>query len=217
MGLDEAGRGSVLGPLVVGAFLTPDLSDEQLLGMGVKDSKLVKPAAREEIYAELRKRGKVLAFRAEPALIDRYTFQGRLNELELEMMSRLVARLSPSEVYADACDPDADRFARRLKDMAVHRGWSGKVVARHKADRDLPVVGAASIVAKVTRDRAIARLQERSIKRLGSGYPSDPLTRDFLKRSMREGQGLPAFVRRSWSTLDTLKSRPPVRALESYR
>lgn len=216
LGLDEAGRGSVLGPLVVGAFLCHDADDAPLRAMGVKDSKLLRPEAREALYATLRRHGRTLAFRAEPALIDRYTYQGRLNELELELMSRLVSRLRPAEVYADACDPDAERFGRRLLAMARHRGWKGRVVARHKADRDLAVVGAASIVAKVVRDRSIARLQQSSVRLLGSGYPSDPTTRAYLDRMLREGQVLPGWVRRSWSTLDKLKRGPPVATLETF-
>lgn len=217
LGLDEAGRGSVLGPLVVGAFLALEVGDEELRALGVKDSKLLRPVVRSDLLRELRARGRVLAYRAEPALIDRYASQGRLNELELVMMSRLVARLAPAEVFVDACDPDAERFGRRLHDMAAHRGWKGHVTSRHKADRDLPIVGAASIVAKVTRDRAMTRLQATSLPRLGSGYPSDPLTREFLTRALRDGGSLPSFVRRSWSTLDTLKSRPKLRTLETFR
>lgn len=218
LGLDEAGRGSVLGPLVVGAYLaTEEVSDTLLRDLGVKDSKLLRPPVREELYGALRARGEAVAFRAEPALIDRYVEKGRYNELELDMMARLVLRLSPKEVYADACDPDAARFSRELERRAAARGWRGTVVARHKADRDLPIVGAASIVAKVVRDRALARLQESSVRRLGSGYPSDPVTREFLRRHLREGGPLPACVRRSWATLDTLKRPPRLRALETFR
>lgn len=218
LGLDEAGRGSALGPLVVGAFLLPaGRTAEDLRALGVRDSKLLRPATREELYGVLGAHGVRLAYRAEPALVDRYASQGRLNELELTMMSRLVARLAPSDVMVDACDPNADRFGRRLRDMAAHRGWEGKVDARHHADRDLPVVGAASIVAKVVRDRAMARLQASSVRLLGSGYPSDPVTRAYLKRLLSEGAVLPSCVRRSWSTLDTLKSGPRLRTLETYR
>jgi ribonuclease HII len=216
LGLDEAGRGCVLGPIVVGAFLSQEATDEELRSLGVRDSKLLSPKAREDVYQALRTRGRILAYRAEPALIDRYVSQGRYNELELEIMGRLVSRLAPSEVYVDACDPDAERFGRRLHDLAAHRGWRGRVVSRHKADRDLPIVGAASIVAKVTRDRALARLQARTLPRLGSGYPADPLTREFLRRALADGQALPAFVRRSWATVDKLKSRPKPRPLESF-
>jgi ribonuclease HII len=219
LGLDEAGRGSVLGPLVVGAYWTGasvEGEESALRAMGVKDSKLLAPGVREALYAQLRARGKVLAFRAEPALIDRHVERQGLNDLELEMMARLTARLSPSVVYVDACDPDAERFGRNLGALARTRGWHGRVVARHHADRDLPIVGAASIVAKVTRDRAISRLQERSVRLLGTGYPADPRTREYLDRLLREGATLPPWVRRSWSTLDTLKSGPPLRTLETY-
>ncbi|MDE2046384.1 MAG: hypothetical protein KGJ69_14760, partial [Thermoplasmata archaeon] len=174
-------------------------------------------AERERIYHALQRLGRAAAPRAEPALVDRYVDRGRLNELELSMMARLVVRLSPEEVYADACDPDAARFGRELERRAAARGWRGRVVARHKADRDLPVVGAASIVAKVVRDRALARLQEESLRRMGSGYPSDPLTREFVGRFLREGATLPSCVRRSWSTLDTLKSGTRLRPLETFR
>ncbi len=220
LGLDEAGRGSLLGPLVVGAFLSaPDGTpgDSELRTLGVRDSKLLKAEAREHLYQELKIRGRALAYRAEPALIDRYVSRGRYNDLELDMMARLVLRLRPEEVFVDACDVNEARFARELERRTARRGWRGPIVARHKADRDLPLVGAASIVAKVVRDRAIARLQSESVRRLGSGYPADPVTRAYVQRFLKEGQALPACVRRSWSTLDTLKTGPRLRPLETFR
>ena len=219
LGLDEAGRGSVLGPLVVGAYwedATGPGADVPLRELGVKDSKLLSADRRAALYLELRRRGRALAYRAEPALIDRYVEKGQLNLLELEMMARLVVRLAPLEVAVDACDPDAARFGRTLEGLAAGRGWHGTVVARHRADRDLPLVGAASIVAKVTRDRALARLQASSVRLFGTGYPSDPRTRAYLARIDRERAPWPPWVRRSWSTLDKLKSGPRLRVLETF-
>ncbi len=218
LGLDEAGRGSVLGPLVVGAFAVrgdPDTVRARLRELGARDSKTLLPARRSEILPVLRKQGRAATARAEPSLIDRHVAEGGLNRLELTLMARLVLELRPSEVYVDACDPDAERFGRQLRDAVGEKGLSVEVVSRHKADRDDPIVGAASIVAKVTRDRAIERLRRAEGREIGSGYPSDEVTRGHLRELLRQKK-LPPYVRRSWSTVDTLMRERNILPLESY-
>lgn len=219
LGLDEAGRGSVLGPLVVGACaMTGPLETAQarLTALGARDSKLLTAGRREEVLARLRKEGSLTTVAASPTVIDRAVGRGELNLLEVRLMARLIARVRPTQVLVDACDPDAERFGRTLERHAAREGWEVRVLARHKADRDFPLVGAASIVAKVTRDRALVRLAARVEVPIGSGYPSDPETRAYVAGLLRAGGPLPEWVRRSWSTVDTLKSPPRVRPLEGF-
>lgn len=218
MGLDEAGRGSLIGPLVVGAYAIPGYdarASRDLAEIGVRDSKLLSPAARENVYRSLRRGGTMAVAHAEPRKIDRYVSKGLLNMLEIEMMAKLVTDLGAAVVHVDACDPDAERFGRRLEREVHQRGFQAKVHAQHKADRDIPLVGAASIVAKVTRDRAIRRIGARSGLPVGSGYPSDGKTRECVKRLM-EGGKIPPWIRRSWKTFDTLNRGVGVRTLEAY-
>lgn len=213
LGLDEAGRGSVLGPLVVGAFCCRESRLPELLASGVRDSKLLSPVRREEVYARLAPLGERRSLALAPRTIDRYVTVGGLNRLELETFARLVREVRPDVAYVDACDPNAERFGREL---AVLAGGTVRIVSRHKADRDNPVVGAASVVAKVRRDAALAELGRRVAERVGTGYPSDPATRACVERHARDGGRVPDWMRRSWETVQRVKRARPARTLDQF-
>jgi ribonuclease HII len=214
LGIDEAGRGSVLGPLVVGGFLAREADVPRLVELGVRDSKMLTSARRADLYEVLAKVGRRERIVLSPKTIDSFVREGRLNELEARAFGRLVRRTRPFRVFVDACDTDARRFGGRV----AH--WGGVspevIVSRHKADRDLPLVGAASIVAKVVRDRAVARLAKRLGTEIGSGYPSDPVTRAFVEESLRDPAAERPWLRHSWATTETLKPKLPPRPLESF-
>lgn len=201
-GIDEAGRGPVLGPLVVAgvAVLDPALP----VGLGCRDSKMLTPAKRESIARRLATadgvRIEVRVFSAEQldALRERRT----LNDLEVEAFRDIASCLGATTLIVDAADVDAERFGRRVR-HGLPAGVT--VVSEHKADTNHPIVGAASIVAKVERDRHIAELARRLERRLdqarpmGSGYPSDPLTVAFLKAWVERFGDLPDGTRRTWA------------------
>lgn len=213
MGLDEAGRGAVLGPLVVGGFVarTSDLS--RLRAIGVRDSKLLSADRREEVYRALEQVGRPISTNLSPGLIDAYVRHNALNELEARAFGRLARRAGVRQIFVDACDPVAARFG------AAVRRWAGGEVAvdaRHHADRDLPIVGAASIVAKVRRDRAIVRLAGALGADPGSGYPSDPRTQAFVRATLGTGADPPPWMRASWATVERLKPARTGPTLESF-
>ena len=116
-------------------------------------------------------------------------------------------------MHVDACDPNAERFGRRLATLV---GDETRIVSRHKADRDFPVVSAASVVAKVRRDAALAALRNAATETLGSGYPSDPETRECVERHARDGGRVPVWMRRSWETVQRVKRARPARTLDAY-
>jgi ribonuclease HII len=203
----------VLGPLVVGGFCCSADELPTLVGLGVRDSKRLSPAQRGAVYARLASVGTRWSIAIPPRTIDRYVARGGLNELELETFARLIVQLRPDVTYVDACDTNAARFGQRLSAIA---GNGTRVVSRHKADRDLPVVGAASIVAKVRRDAALARLRTATVETLGSGYPSDAETRSCVERHARDGGRIPSWMRASWATVQRVKRARPARTLETY-
>lgn len=213
LGLDEAGRGSLIGPLVVGGFLAPRSVLGRLASAGAADSKKLSPERRRRAYRELGRLGIRLSLRLDPASIDRAVREGALNRLEAEAFGRLARRSGARIVYADACDTVEERFGR---EVGRHAGRSVAVVARHHADGTYPIVGAASIVAKVLRDRAIERLKERLGAEFGSGYPSDRRTVDFVRTTVREGPLTPSWLRHSWATTERLKLERQVVPLESF-
>ncbi|MGI0128968.1 MAG: ribonuclease HII [Thermoplasmata archaeon] len=213
LGIDEAGRGSVLGPLVVGAFCCSDDRLAALSATGVRDSKRLSPRRRAEVYGRLSGVGELGSIALAPRTIDRFVARGGLNELELDSFGALLRRLRPDVAYVDACDTNAERFGRRLEALA---GNGTRVVSRHKADRDFPVVSAASVVAKVRRDAALERLRRTAGEPIGSGYPSDRATRECVERHARDGGRVPPWMRRSWETVQRVKRARPARTLDGY-
>lgn len=197
VGVDEAGRGSWLGPLVVGAFCAPRSELATLRAAGARDSKTLSPAARDKVYDRIERLGTCRSIDLPPAEIDRHVARNGLNELEVTAFARLIRELDPAVAYVDACDVDARRFGRRIARLA---GTGPRIVARHRADRDHPFVGAASIVAKVRRDRAIRALAEALGAEIGSGYPSDPRTIEFVRRTVPADGPRPEWLRGSWAT-----------------
>lgn len=197
VGIDEAGRGAWLGPLVVGAVAVPRDRLEAVAATGARDSKTLSPARREAILAELLGCAQVRCVAATPADVDAHVADGRLNALEASLFGRLARAFAPAEARVDACDANAARFGRAV---ARHAGPTVVVRAWHRADALDPLVGAASIAAKVHRDRAVAELAEQLGAEIGSGYPSDATTVAFVRRTVRPGAPAPAWLRRSWAT-----------------
>lgn len=209
-GVDEAGRGSVMGPLVVGAVWVED--DDVLSEIGVRDSKKLTPRMRERMYGEIVESAAhwevVIASAAD---IDERRQVKSLNDVELDMFAEAVNAHPCETAYADCPDVNDARFAARLGSMCGDVG----IIAKHKADDLYPVVSAASIVAKVTRDRMIADLHEE-LGDFGSGYPSDHYTMDFISGWIRDNGCPPPHARRSWEPVRQMMSARAVRRLDDW-
>jgi ribonuclease HII len=208
-GVDEAGRGCVLGPLAVAGVSVDSGRIKELADIGVKDSKLLSASQRESLYEEILKVcAGVGVSRIPPVEIDRYVRRGkkhrRLNYLETIHMARVIDGLAVDEVFIDAPDVNPARFTAELVELLSSRP---RVVAEHKADANYPVVSAASIVAKVERDRDVAELRALHGD-FGSGYPSDPDTIAFLRSWVKRESSQPEFARKSWKTWDRIAVFP---------
>ena len=192
-GVDDAGRGSVLGPLVIAGVSVERTKIKYLSEIGVKDSKQLSPKTREMLYK------KIIAIvddsyvaRISPKIIDQSVRKNQLNHLEAKYMARVIAKLQPNSSYVDSCDVNPARFGKEISNLAK----SGRIYSRHHADSRFAIVSAASIVAKVNRDREIAKLRKKYD--LGSGYPSDSKTMQFIKDWILQNNKTPEFVRKSW-------------------
>jgi ribonuclease HII len=192
-GVDEAGKGAVLGPLVVAAVACG--SDGEAGAVGARDSKTLSPGRREEIYAEIVARFRVATRMIPPREIDARPAR-TLNLCIARAHAAVVSELAPGLAILDACDVDAERYGRTV---AGYLTRTCRIRSVHDADRIHPVVGAASIVAKVLRDRAIASLA-REHGEIGSGYPSDPVTISWLREYLERERAPPPFARASWAT-----------------
>lgn len=202
LGVDEAGRGCVLGDLVVGGFLYEGDDPTVLTAAGAADSKALSAKKRVAAREALRELGIPELVRITPARID----AGNLNLLEEEAIASLVRGFRPDRVIVDALGHPSTlpKVQARLEAAVAPHVCEWLIVP--KADRDHPVVGAASIFAKTARDEALHALED-TWGPLGSGYPSDPKTRSWLERHADGGQPWPSFVRTRWGTVQALAQR----------
>jgi len=191
-GVDEAGRGSVLGPLVVGAVFSE--SEDVLIKIGVKDSKKLSPNVREKMFSQIMDQCKVSIVMISASEIDSKRKIKSLNEIELEMFVDACSKFSSDEVYADCPDVNEIGFSNDMKRMMK----GPDIIAKHKADDIYPIVSAASIIAKVTRDRAIEDIKKELGKEVGSGYPSDEVTMRFIEKWIKDNGCAPPYTRCSW-------------------
>ncbi|HUO42623.1 MAG TPA: ribonuclease HII [Methylomirabilota bacterium] len=203
-GIDDAGRGPIIGPLVIGGVALPQDRVRDLVGMGVKDSKLLTSNTR--IQLEERIRGLVTRIgirEIQPQQIDDVVFHGRklrkLNFLEARVMAEVINELRPPEVYVDASDVNEKRFGEDIRSFLTDDLKKIKIISEHHADRNYPQVSAASIIAKVHRDQVIDELHEE-YGDFGSGYITDPKTMSFLRAYRQSHDSYPSIVRLSWKT-----------------
>ena len=203
-GVDEAGRGSVMGPLVVGVVYVE--SDKALKAIGVKDSKKLTPKTREKMYDQIiAAADHWCTVVASSEDIDQQRKSISLNEIELNMFAEGVSKWDTVQILADCPDVNETAFTDRLYAKV---GKDVEIIAKHKADDTYPIVSAASIVAKVTRDRMMESIREEFGADVGSGYPSDTKTMDFIRKWIKENGKAPPNVRTSWE---------PVREMLSLR
>ncbi|WXG46172.1 MAG: ribonuclease HII [Candidatus Atabeyarchaeum deiterrae] len=207
-GIDEAGRGPVLGPLVLAGVLIEEEKTEDLVRIGVKDSKLLTPKRRVDLSRIIEGLAlKLLQVEISPEQIDNRIKRGiSLNRLEAEKIASLINRLCPDKVYIDCPDTNPDRFAQWLRNHVKPKRI--EILAMHHADENIPVVSAASIMAKVRRDQRIRELKEK-LGEIGSGYTSDGKTRQYIAHILRENDSsdnMPNFVRKTWKTIKNIRS-----------
>ena len=209
-GVDDVGRGPIIGPLVIAGVLIPDDAQEGLRAMGVKDSKLLTPEARTRLDPKIRSIATKVAFvEAQPKEIDDFVLHGgrlrKLNFLEARMMAQVIGQLGPEEAYVDASDVNEARYAESIRESLPDQLKGMKIFSEHHADRTYPVVSAASIIAKVMRDAAIESLHG-GYGDFGSGYITDPKTMSFLRDWRRTHAEYPAIVRLSWKTIKEIEA-----------
>ena len=208
-GVDEAGKGPVIGPLVVAAVKVNNA--KEIENLGFKDSKQLTSARRKELADLIKSEFDYAVEIIEPEIVDEYRRQNKLNQLNREAFERLISKLDPMVAYVDAADVNEERFGNEIK-KGLRNQNDTDVISMHKADAKIPVVAAASIIAKETREREIRKIKDK-IGDFGSGYPSDEKTIKFLKSFYADKGKWPKGTRESWKTLERIR---PVRTLEDF-
>ena len=200
-GVDEAGRGSIIGPLVVAGVCIRKTEVEQLSEIGVKDSKILTPKVRAQVFSEIMKIAHSVCIRKiNPAVVDDSVSIRGLNKLEAKVMAAIINNIDADEVFVDCCDVNQERYGHYIE---KHLKCSPKLHSMHHADAINVVVSAASIIAKITRDREIQNIRNR-YRSIGSGYPADDRTMRFIRRWVERKGTAPDFARKSWRPLRLL-------------
>ncbi|RMD66015.1 ribonuclease HII, partial [Candidatus Pacearchaeota archaeon] len=225
LGVDDAGRGPIIGPMILAGVALDEKSKKELSKLGVKDSKALAHARRVELAAEIQKRASAIkVVKASPTEIDRALASGKnLNTLEAELAAKVVKSIveqlqdrkatsklrdSPKpagkiKVVVDC--PSANTLAWRAELLNLLQKLSPslqiELKCEHKADVKHIEVSAASVIAKVEREKEMQTIRKKyaHLGEVGSGYPADPLTKAFLKKHGKKLSSEGIF-RKSWET-----------------
>lgn len=218
LGMDEAGRGPVIGPMVFGIAGGNNNQLDVLRYNGVNDSKKLSSSTRDRFYkliSESLEIADTLVYSAKKITMMMETMS--LNEIEVEGYRELLSQyVSRSDiVYLDAADAVADRFGKKVTD-----GLKIRYVSEHKADSRYTIVGAASILAKVTRDKIIEELGKEysekypDIPPFRSGYPMD--ARKFLEEYYHQFRNFPPIVRTKWKSCKRIVNRYKENSIDDF-
>lgn len=198
-GIDEAGKGPVIGPLVVCGVLCEEKEVEALKKLGVKDSKKLSPERRREIAEKLKRLVKYEVIVISPQELNSKMERMTLNEILKDVCAKIISKLNPDVVFVDSFDVKPERLENELKQL------TGKeVIAMHEGEREV-IVAAASIIAKCLRDEMIEELK-RKYGDFGSGYASDEKTRRWLEDQIKKGE-IPEIVRKKWKTVEKIRQK----------
>ena len=203
-GIDEAGRGSLLGPIIVAGVCVTKKSISEMVEIGIKDSKLLSPKKRQVLFGHVINLAESICLcRINIEDIDFHVFRNNLNLLEAEAMAITIRNMKSDKTYVDSCDVNPSRYQRTIKSFLKQNNT--KLVSMHHADRLSVVVSGASIIAKVIRDSELSKIRIK-YGDVGSGYPSDKKTIKFVKEWFRQKNEIPPFARKSWKPAQMIVS-----------
>lgn len=208
-GIDEAGKGPVIGPMCVAGVVVDETRINSLKNLGVADSKKISPRKRAELDYKIKKYADdYFIFEITPVQIDELRNVMSMNDIMVLGFTRVLENLNPDTVYVDSADVKPERFANNIRSEYSKSNKKAakniKIISEHDADAVYPVVSAASILAKVRRDELVDNIKKDIGVDFGSGYPSDPKTKQFLADWVKEHGSLPDIVRHTWKTAQKL-------------
>ncbi|MBT3865687.1 ribonuclease HII [Candidatus Woesearchaeota archaeon] len=211
-GIDEAGRGPLIGPLVMAGVMVEEENRKLLKDLEVKDSKLLTRKRREDLFDKIKAISDYFILIVEPGEIDAALNNPdlNLNKLEGLKIADIINNLNPDKVIIDAPSNNIEAFKEFLFQFIENK--EVEMILEHKADENYEVCSAASILAKVTRDREIENLHDKHGD-CGSGYPSDPKTKEFLKENWEK---CPEIFRRTWATYEKVANTKKQKSLSEY-
>ena len=212
-GIDDAGRGPVIGPMVLSGVLVNEEDIESLKAIGVKDSKKLTPRKRVYLFNKIVKIVKKYSILTVfPEEIDGKLNHGiNLNDIEAIKSAQIINELRPSKAIIDCPSPNLKAWKNDVYELLEDKNV--ELIIEHKADSNHVECGAASILSKVTRDLEIEKIKRKIGVDFGSGYSSDPITKKFLKDNIEK---YPEIFRKSWSTYRDNKGTKLQKKLEEF-
>jgi len=215
LGIDEAGRGPVLGPMVMAGAVFDESREDELRQRGIKDSKLLTPRKREALFEWIKENAyKYKIIIIPPSKIDDVILRDQtlnLNWLEAEFSALMINELKPNKVIMDCPTPTCSKYNDYVKDRVDDK--SIEVISEHKADLNHMTAAAASILAKETREQEIQKLKKEIGIDFGSGYQTDPKTMKFLNENWEKHSKL---FRHSWKTYQKVKMAKDQSKLDNF-
>lgn len=194
LGIDEAGRGPVIGELVVAGVMIEEGSEKDI--EGAKDSKLLSHKVRIELDKQIREKTKFLVLEVPPSEIDKALLSenSNLNWLEAQKQAEIINKLKPDKAIIDCPSPNCEKYTEFLKDLLDNK--EVELIVEHKADMKYQTCAAASILAKVRREDIMEEIRKK-YGDAGTGYPADPKTKKFIAENWEKH---PEIFRKTWST-----------------
>jgi len=205
IGIDDAGRGPVLGPMILAGVLIETDEEQTIKNWGAKDSKLLTPKKRGEIKEKIESQFKHHIEVTSPKEIDNHK---NLNFLEAEKTAKIINKLTKDlnekiTVIVDCPSTNIESWSNDVQKLITNNQGLITLSCEHKADFNHPVVSAASILAKEKREDEMYRLRLEFKKDFGSGYPTDPKTKEFIAENF-ENEKYKDIIRFSWNTVKKL-------------
>ncbi len=219
IGVDEAGKGPVIGPMIIAGVVfecSEDYSEKpfELKGLEVKDSKKLVKEERKLLSTKIKEKCiEHRTFALKAPHIDNLRQRKNMNQIMVDFFIEVLKQINFDIAILDAADVDKKRFGQKIKKRLKTKK---KVISEHKADEKYPIVSAASILAKTRRDKEIKRYEERIGTEIGNGYPSDNKTREFIKKWVSENKELPVFCRKTWKTSKNILKEIKQSRLEEF-
>ena len=217
LGIDDAGRGPVIGPMILAGCLVNEKIELKLKKLGVKDSKQLTQKRREFLEKIIKKESETFEIvLSHPIEIDGKNHKGvNLNALEAIKAAQIINKINKGfkkiKVVVDCPSPTIIKWQDFLK-TKIKNLSNLEISCEHKADKNHISVAAASILAKCTREKEMAKLREKYGDEIGSGYTSDPLTQRFLEKQGHKHKDTGIF-RKTWATWKNLFAKKEQRTL----
>jgi len=206
LGIDEAGRGPIIGPMVLAGVVIEEGQEVELSEIGVKDSKLLTPEKREKLFEKIKKIAKkIMIIEVSSKEIDsRFAVSTNLNVLEAAKMAELINKLKPDVAIIDCPMVNCKKFKSEV--LGKFLDHKCEIIAENYADSKYLAVGAASIIAKVTRDARIKEIEKAVGFPIGVGYTHDARTLAFVEKALSRKDWIEKYIRKSWLTFDRIKN-----------